>query len=247
MFGVPWHDRVILGTTDIPVKDFVLEPKALSEEVDFILETAGRYLEKKPERKDVLSVFAGLRPLAAPRRNADGARTKEISRRHKLIVSESGLVTITGGKWTTYRQMAKETLDLAVKSNGLEFRSCKTAHLKIHGYVRDPDRTKWMHIYGSDQAEILKLQEENPAFAEKIDENYDFTVAEVVWAVRKEMARTIDDVLARRIRILFLDARTSIKMAPKVATIMAAELKKDSDWEKQQIEDYSEIASSYIL
>jgi len=247
MFGVPWHDRVILGTTDIPVKDFVLEPKALKEEVDFILETAGRYLEKKPERKDVLCVFAGLRPLAAPRRNANGAGTKEISRRHKLIVSSSGLVTITGGKWTTYRQMAKETLDLALKSNGLDFRPCRTAHLKIHGYIKNPDRSQWMHIYGSDQADILKLQQENQAYAEKLDERYDFTVAEVVWAVRKEMARTVDDVLARRLRILFLDARASVEMARKVASVMAAELKKDADWEKQQVKDYCEIAGSYIL
>ena len=118
MFGVPWHDRVILGTTDIPVEEFVLEPRALNEEVDFILETAGRYLDKKPERKDVLCVFAGLRPLAAPRKNANGAKTKEISRRHKLILSPSGLVTITGGKWTTYRRMAKETLEMALKSVG---------------------------------------------------------------------------------------------------------------------------------
>jgi glycerol-3-phosphate dehydrogenase len=247
MFGVPWHDRVILGTTDIPVNEFVLEPKALKEEVDFILETAGRYLEKKPERKDVLCVFAGLRPLAAPKKNADGAKTREISRRHKLVVSPSGLVTITGGKWTTYRQMAKETLDLALRSNGLNFRPCRTTHLRIHGYIKNPDRSKWMHIYGSDEAEILKLQEENAAFTEKLDERYDFTVAEVVWAVRKEMARTIDDVLARRLRILFLDARVSIEMAPKVASIMAAELKRNSDWERQQVKEYGEIASSYIL
>lgn len=247
MFGVPWHDRVILGTTDIPVNEFVLEPKALKEEVDFILETAGRYLEKKPERKDVLCVFAGLRPLAAPKKNADGAKTREISRRHKLVVSPSGLVTITGGKWTTYRQMAKETIDLALKTNGINFRPCRTAHLRIHGYIKNPDRSQWMHIYGSDEAEILKLQEENAAFAEKLDERYDFTVAEVVWAVRKEMARTIDDVLARRLRILFLDARVSIEMAPKVASILAVELKRNSDWERQQVKEYGEIASSYIL
>lgn len=247
MFGVPWHDRVILGTTDIPVKDFVLEPKALKEEVDFILETAGRYLGKKPERKDVLCVFAGLRPLAAPRRNADEKKTKEISRRHKLIISPSGLVTITGGKWTTYRQMAKETLDLALKSNGMEFRPCKTASLKIHGYLKKPDRSQWMHIYGSDQDEIIKLKHENPSFAERLDKRYDFTVAEVIWAVRKEMARTIDDVLARRLRILFLDARASVEMATKVASIMATELKRDQDWEQEQVNDYKEIAGSYII
>jgi len=247
MFGVPWHGRVILGTTDVPVKEFMLEPRALEEEVDFILETAGRYLEKKPERKDVLCVFAGLRPLAAPKKNSGAAKTKEISRRHKLIISESGLVTITGGKWTTYRQMAKETLDLALKANGMEPGVCNTSTQRIHGYVSNPDHSKRTHIYGSDLPEIMKLMTENPEYAEKLDERFDFTVAEVVWAVRKEMARTIDDVLARRLRILYLDARASVSMAPKVASVMAAELNRDIEWEIQQVSEYNAIASGYLL
>lgn len=247
MFGVPWHNRVILGTTDTPVKNFVLEPKALDEEIDFILETAGRYLVKKPQRKDVLCVFAGLRPLAAPRNNAEETKTKEISRSHKLLVSESGLVTITGGKWTTYRFMAEETVNLAVKTKRLPFKSCQTKNLRIHGYLENPDRSDHLYIYGSDQEEILQLQKEDPAYAEKLHENFDFTVAEVVWAVRKEMARTIDDVCARRVRALFLDAKASIVMAPKVASIMAKELKKDKNWEALQVRDYTEMAKSYVL
>ncbi len=247
MFGVPWHNRVILGTTDIPVKEFVLEPKAFQEEVDFILETAGRYLAKKPERKDVLCVFAGLRPLAAQKNHDDTAKTKEISRSHKLVASPSGLVTITGGKWTTYRQMAEDTVDLAIKTRGLPFRPCKTRNLKIHGYRENPDRSNWLYVYGSDQHEILMLQNENPDYREKLHENFDFTVSEVVWAVRKEMARTIDDVLARRIRVLFLDARASVAMAPRVARIMADELRKDESWEKEQVRKYNEMARSYIL
>lgn len=202
MFGVPWHNRVILGTTDTPVDHFVLEPKALQDEVDFILETAGRYLTRKPKREDVLCVFAGLRPLAAPQKHADQTKTKEISRSHKLIASDSDLITITGGKWTTYRIMAEETVDLAVKKKKLQQRPCKTKNLKIHGYRENPDYSNWLYVYGSDQDEILRLQKENPEYAQKLIEDYDFTVGEVIWAVRNEMARTIDDVLARRVRIL---------------------------------------------
>ncbi|MFZ2287481.1 MAG: glycerol-3-phosphate dehydrogenase/oxidase, partial [Bacteroidales bacterium] len=227
MFGVPWHNRVILGTTDIPVKEFVLEPKALDEEVDFILETAGRFLTKKPKRSDVLCVFAGLRPLAAPKNGGEGAKTKEISRSHKMLVSPSGLVTITGGKWTTYRKMAEETVDTAVRTKKLPFRECLTKNLKIHGYLENPDRNDRMYIYGSDLDGILKLQKENPAFTERLDGNTEFTVSEVVWAARSEMARTVDDVLARRVRVLYLDARASVAMAPKVASVLAAELGRD--------------------
>jgi len=247
MFGVPWHNRVILGTTDIPVKEFVLEPKALEEEVDFILETAGRFLTKKPQRSDVLCVFAGLRPLAAPRNGGEGARTKEISRSHKLLVSTSGLVTITGGKWTTYRKMAEETINVAIRTARLPFRVCRTKNLKIHGYLENPDTNDRMYIYGSDLDGIMKMLNENLAYAERLDGTTDFTVGEVVWAARKEMARTVDDVLARRVRVLYLDARASIALAPKVASVLAAELGRDKSWEQAQVKEYTAMAKAYIL
>ena len=247
MFGVPWHNRVILGTTDVPVKEFVLEPKALDEEVDFILETAGRYLEKKPQRSDVLCVFAGLRPLAAPKHGSDGTKTKEISRSHKMVVSPSGLVTITGGKWTTYRKMAEDTVNAGIKAGKLPFRECRTRNLKIHGYHENPDRTNRMYIYGSDLDELMQMQRENPGWAEKLDGGSDFTAGEVIWAVRKEMARTVDDVLARRVRVLYLDARHSIALAPKVAGIMAIELGRDKDWVHQQVEEYTAMAKGYVM
>ncbi|MEA4903708.1 MAG: glycerol-3-phosphate dehydrogenase/oxidase [Petrimonas sp.] len=247
MFGVPWHNRVILGTTDTPVKEFVLEPKALEEEVDFILETAGRYLTKKPQRKDVLCVFAGLRPLAAPQKHADETKTKEISRSHKLLASDSGLITITGGKWTTYRLMAEETVNLAIKTRGLEYKPCKTKNLKIHGYKKDPERNNHLYIYGSDQDYIIQLQKSNPEYAQKLHQKMDFTVAEVVWAVQKEMACTVDDVLSRRVRALFMDARLSIEMAPTVASIMAKELKKDKKWEEEQVREYISLAKNYFF
>ncbi len=247
MFGVPWHDRVILGTTDIPVKEFVLEPKALDEEVDFILETAGRYLARKPQRSDVLCVFAGLRPLAAPKHGTDGTKTKEISRSHKMLVSASGLVTITGGKWTTYRKMAEDTVNAAVKTKKLPLKECRTKKLKIHGYLENPGREDRMYIYGSDREAILKMQKDNPAYAEKIGDGADNTVGEVVWAVRREMARTVDDVLARRVRVLYLDAKASIVLAPKVASIMAEELGRDKKWEQQQVKEFTEMARGYVL
>jgi len=247
MFGVPWHNRVILGTTDVPVKEFVLEPKALDEEVDFILETAGRYLEKKPQRSDVLCVFAGLRPLAAPKHGSDDAKTKEISRSHKLVVSPSGLVTITGGKWTTYRKMAEDTVNAGIKARKLPFSKCRTKDLRIHGYMKNPDRSDRKYIYGSDLREIEKMYSENPVWAEKLNGESDFTVGEVIWAVQKEMARTVDDVLARRVRVLYLDARKSIALAPRVAEIMAAELGKDKEWIRRQVEEYTEMAKAYVM
>jgi glycerol-3-phosphate dehydrogenase len=247
MFGVPWHNRVILGTTDVPVKEFVLEPKALDEEVDFILETAGRYLKKKPKRSDVLCVFAGLRPLAAPKHDSDSAKTKEISRSHKLVVAPSGLVTITGGKWTTYRKMAEDTVNAGIKTGKLPFRECRTRNLKIHGYLENPDRSDRRYIYGSDLKEIEKIQKDNPSWTEKLNGKTDFTAGEVIWAVRKEMARTVDDVLARRVRVLYLDARQSIALAPKVAEIMAAELGRDKNWVQQQVEEYTEMAKGYVM
>ena len=247
MFGVPWHNRVILGTTDIPVEEFVLEPKALDEEVDFILETAGRYLEKKPQRSDVLCVFAGLRPLAAPKEGGDNTKTKEISRSHKWLVSQSGMITITGGKWTTYRKMAEDTVNAAIKTKKLPSRRSRTRDLKIHGYLENPDRNDRMYIYGSDHDEILKIQQENPLYAGKLDNGLEFTVAEIVWAVRKEMARTVDDVLARRVRVLYLDARASIRLAPRTASIMAAELGRDRSWEEQQVKEFTEMAQGYVI
>lgn len=247
LFGVPWHDKVVLGTTDTPLKEFVLEPQALEEEIDFILKTAGQYLAKQPRREDVLSVFAGLRPLAAPKSNADESKTKEISRSHKIVVSESGLITITGGKWTTYRDMAEDVVNRAIAEANLPVRECKTRELRIHGYKENVDRSDFNYVYGSDLEKIKKLQNESPELAGKLHPDYDYTGAEVVWAVREEMALTVEDVLARRLRALFLDARAAIDMAPGVARIMAGEMKKDAEWVSSQVSDFTEIARHYLL
>ncbi|GBG96283.1 glycerol-3-phosphate dehydrogenase/oxidase [Lactococcus termiticola] len=249
LFCVPWHNKVILGTTDTPLTEFILEPRPLEEEIDFILETAGQYLAKKPERKDVLSAYAGLRPLAAPKEGADPNKTKEISRSHKLFINDSGLITITGGKWTTYRQMAEETIDLAISKAGLPQKPCVTREMKIHGYkpTTDSERQDWIYVYGSDAEKIQALANEKPELAEKIHPNFEFTGAEVVWAAREEMATSVEDVLARRIRGLFLDARASKEMAYKVADILAQEWDKNEAWKTQQISEYMALADGYIL
>lgn len=245
LFALPWHGKLLVGTTDTPLDEHRLEPVALEEEVDFVMRTISKYLTRAPSRRDVLSVFAGLRPLAAPQEGA--VKTKEISRSHKLIVSESGLITITGGKWTTYRKMAEDTVDRAIESAGLESRASTTEDLSIHGNTPQVDRNNHLYVYGSDLAAILELTKENPEWAQKLHPDYEYIKAEVIWAVRNEMARTVEDVLARRVRMLFLDARAAIVTAPSVAHLLAIELNKDESWEKKQVAEFISVAKGYLL
>ena len=243
LFLVPWHGRVVVGTTDTPIKEESLEPIALEEEIEFILNTAARYLKKAPKRSDVLSVFAGLRPLAAA---AEGKKTKEISRSHKIFEANSGLFTMVGGKWTTYRKMGEDLVNKAEKRNGWSHIPTKTKHLKIHGYKENVNHSNPLYFYGSDQEGILKLSKEE-GMREELSSSLGIMKAQVVWAVRHEMARTVEDVLARRVRCQLLDAKESIKMAPKVASVMAAELGKDNAWEEQQVAEYVKVTMNYIL
>jgi glycerol-3-phosphate dehydrogenase len=245
LFAVPWHGKVIVGTTDTPLKEISLEPRALEEEIEFILETAAQYLEKDPARSDVLSVFAGLRPLAAP--DGEDTATKEISRSHKLVVSLSGLVTITGGKWTTYRKMAQDTMDKAAMIAGLEDRKCVTRHMPIHGFVKHLDFSDHLYIYGADRVALKALIASNPELGERLDPALPYLKVEVVWAVRHEMARTLEDVLARRTRALLLDARVSMKIAERTARIMATELNWNRNHEQAQVSTYMDLAEGYIL
>ncbi len=245
LFLVPWHNRVIVGTTDTLLDSHSLEPKPLDSEIDFIISTANNYLTKEVHKEDVLSIYAGLRPLAAPKDKSE--KTKEISRSHKIIVSESGLITITGGKWTTYRRMAQDTLNKAIVLGKLPNKPCKTKNLRIHGATNDVDLSNHLYIYGTDQKFIEQLIIENPKLAEKLHPRLEFIKAEVVWAIRNEMARTIEDILARRVRILFLDAKAAIEIAPTIGAILAEELNKTKDWQQQQISDFSKIANQYVI
>jgi len=245
LFAVPWHDKLVIGTTDTPLTQHSLEPVALEEEIEFVMRTADQYLTKAPTKKDVLSMFAGLRPLAAPQ---DGsAKTKEISRSHKIFVADSGLITITGGKWTTYRRMAEDTVNKAIEVGKLVSKPVKTKDLPIHGSTADVDRKNHLYVYGTDRQALLALVNENKSWGEKLDPRAEYIAAEVIWAVRHEMARTVEDVLARRVRILFLDARMAIDVAPKVAALMATELQKDAQWETEQVTTFRAMAKSYLL
>lgn len=240
LFAVPWHNYVIVGTTDTPIETETLEPIPLKSEINFILETLNQYSKKTATEQDVLSIYAGLRPLVLPENKNLG--TKEISRDHKILVSNSNLITITGGKWTTYRKMAKDTIDLAIKLNNLNGGSCVTESLKLHGYTQQSTT-----VYGSDEAKITALKESKPELNELLHPDFIFTVADVVWAVRFEMARTVDDILARRLRILFLNAKIAVQLAPTIASLMAVELQRDADWETLQVENFNEIAQNYMI
>ncbi|MEG1635401.1 MAG: glycerol-3-phosphate dehydrogenase C-terminal domain-containing protein [Rikenellaceae bacterium] len=245
LFAVPWHNKVVIGTTDTVREHPQLEPVALEEEVDFILRTAERYTENKILRSQVLSVFAGLRPLAAPK--TDGGSTKEISRRHKIIVSASKLITITGGKWTTYRRMAQDTIDEAIKISLLEPSECVSSTLKIHGHKPTSSFSDWFYVYGSDGDAIKEMIADNPQLGERLHPDYEFLTAEIIWSVRNEMALTIEDILARRLRLLFIDARAAQQVAPKVAEVMALEMGKDKLWIESQLSEFMTISKHFIL
>lgn len=246
LFAVPWHNKVIVGTTDIPKDKAVIEPKATDDEVDFILETASRYLEGKPTRVDVKSVFAGLRPLAAPKKGTDG-KTKEISRKHKIVVSSSNLVSIIGGKWTTYREMGEDAVNKLAAIAHLAKSKSITEKLHIHGYKQDVDYDNYLYFYGSDAVEVEKLISLNPELKEWVSKSLKINKAQVFWAVKNEYARTIDDVLARRTRALFLDAKESIRMAPIVADIIAQQLGYDNEWKTVEVQKFNELAQGYLL
>jgi glycerol-3-phosphate dehydrogenase len=244
LFAIPWHQRIVVGTTDTPVADAPLEPRPLPEELEFLLVHAARYLREDPGPEDVLSTFAGVRPLVG---NLSDQRSAAIARDHTLLISSSGLVTITGGKWTTYRKMAQDTVDHAAVLAALPERATPTEELPLHGYHPESDRLEHLAPYGADAESLRALGERAPALAELLHPRLPYVAAEVVWAVRQEMARGVEDVLARRTRALLLDARASIETAPRVAELMAAELGRDRGWCDEQTRSYEALARGYLV
>lgn len=242
LFAVPWHDCVVVGTTDTPIHEKSLEPKALPEEIEFIMAHAAKYLTKNPTPEDVLSIFAGLRPLVQG--GKDPSDTKAISRDHSFLISESGLVTITGGKWTTYRKMAEDVIDQAEMIAGIDSKPCTTHDLHLHGWCNQAPPPELSHLasYGADAQAIAAINQ-----PQKVHPELPLTVAEVRWHARHEMARCVEDVLARRSRSLILNARKTIEAAPKVAAILAEELGRDTAWCDQQIKAFTQLASSYVF
>jgi glycerol-3-phosphate dehydrogenase len=247
LFAIPWHDRTLIGTTDTPVSEPQLEPRPLEEELDFLLTHAVRYLTKDPRRSDILSAFAGLRPLIRA-----GKDTASTPRDHSVLMSASGLITVTGGKWTTYRKMAQDTIEQAILVAGLEERPCPTANLSLHGTVpgrraRPPGDADPWSTYGADAVTLQSMAKSDPALNERLHPKLSCRKAEVVWGVRQEMARTVEDVLARRTRALLLDARASTEAAPEVAALMARELGRDEAWIAAQVRAYRDLARGYVV
>ena len=246
LFIIPWHDKVIAGTTDTLIKKPKIEPVAQQAEIDFILETINLFLNKEARRSDVLSVFSGLRPLAKPK--GDEVSTKEVSRSHKIIFN-GNLVSIIGGKWTTYRKMAEDLLNKVTDHFDLERSACVTRNLSLHGNLRAgqfPENSH-LYIYGSQIEAYRAFEKQQSERGQKLHPNHPYTVGQVIWAVEEEMARTVEDFLARRIRLLLLDALAASDIAPKVADVMGNLLEKDDTWKEAQIKSFQELARMYVI
>lgn len=245
LFAVPWHGRIIVGTTDTEIKDVSLEPRAQEDEIEFLLEHAAIYLDRDPKREDVLSMYCGIRPLV---RSPGDKGTAALARDHVLMISESNLVSITGGKWTTYRKMAEDTVDAAALVAGLEERPSRTKTMRLHGWVKTPPETDGLlSLYGSDGPAVRRVMKEKPGWDEPLHPELPYFVGEVAWGARREMARTVEDVLARRTRSLLLNAKASVAAAPKVAEILAAELGHDQAWQEGQVAEFEALARGYML
>jgi glycerol-3-phosphate dehydrogenase len=242
LFAVPWHNRIITGTTDTPVTSILEEPAPLESEVEFVLEHVSRYFSKEPRLEDVRSMFAGLRPLV----KSTAKRTAEISRDHSIVVSSSGLISILGGKWTTYRKMSEDVVDLAVKRSGMAWVNCKTKELSIHGNQQPSNEENTDYYYGTDSEIVRNLCRDNNEFDVQLHPRLPYKVADVVHAVRNELAVTVEDVLSRRTRALLLDAEAAIAMAPAVAKWMANELSETEDWQSAQVSAFIRIARQYL-
>jgi glycerol-3-phosphate dehydrogenase len=245
LFAIPWHEHTVVGTTDTPIQEPSYNPLPFEEEVEFVLETAAQYLSRPPKRSDVLSVYVGIRPLV--KANGDSSKTSSLSRDHTIRVDNSGLLTIVGGKWTTYRHMAEDCVDHAVTLGELPDVPSKTHDLRIHGYKQGVESLTALGVYGSDGDAILALAAADERLGQRLHPALPYIAAEVVWAVREEMARTLDDVLSRRTRALFLNARAAMEMAPAVARLMAQELGTGEDWIEQQLQQFNDEAGKYLL
>lgn len=243
IFMVPWRHRVLVGTTDTPLDSPDMDPLPLEGEIDFLLKHAGRYLSRAPARTDVLSAFAGIRPLIS---GDTSVRTSSLSRSHHLAISKSGLISIAGGKWTTFRKMAEDTVTQAALFAGLPQRPCPTADLRLHGWTDQVEANNHLDAFGSDKAEVLGLGRENPELLDPLHPSLPYLKAEVVYGVRQEWAQTVYDVLAHRTRALILDARASMDIAPEVARIMATELGYGSTWEQAQVQAFRRTARGFL-
>lgn len=243
LFAIPWHGQLLVGTTETPLSETLADPLPQEQEIDFLLENAGRYIAPAPTRADIRGVYAGIRPLVRPQ---SAKKSADVSRSHTIEVANSGLVTITGGKWTTYRKMAADTVTRAAATAGLPTRRSITESLPIHGYHLNPHLFGNLASYGSDALGIIDLQRSLPDGREHLTDDSTITKAEVLWAVRHEMARTVEDVLARRTRALFLNATDAAQLSAPVAQVMAEELDHDGRWQRSQIEQIRSLSDRLL-
>ncbi|MBK8978847.1 MAG: glycerol-3-phosphate dehydrogenase/oxidase [Planctomycetes bacterium] len=243
LFAIPWHGHALVGTTDTPIERAVMEPAAREDEVQFVLGTAQRYLATDPTRADVKALFVGIRPLV---RAGAGVSTAQLSRDHTIHIGRSGLVTIVGGKWTTYRNMAEDVVDHVATLAQLDERPCTTRRLRVHGYHAHGERFGDLAAWGSDAPLIDDLVRAEPELGDVVVPGLPYRFAQVVFAVRTEMARTVEDVLSRRIRALLLDARGAVAASPRVAALVARELGRDADWCEQQVRSFATLARHYL-
>jgi glycerol-3-phosphate dehydrogenase len=246
LFAIPWHEHTVVGTTDTPIDQASYEPLPFEQEIEFVLETAGEYLSRPPKREDVLSVYVGIRPLVKAA-GSEGGKTSVLSRDHTIHIDQSGLLTIVGGKWTTYRHMAEDTVNHAITLGKLEERPCVTHNLPIHGYLTGVDPHGDLWVYGADADKIREIANGSEELSRQLHPDLPYIAAEVVWAAREEMARSLEDVLARRTRALFLNAHAAIAMAPQVATLLARELNRDQSWADAEVVRFTELAAQYTL
>jgi glycerol-3-phosphate dehydrogenase len=247
LFAIPWHGATLVGTTDEPVNAAPVEPRALAQERAFLMEHITRYFHRRPQPDEILSVWSGLRPLV---RKA-GVKTAKLSRDHTILVSASGLITITGGKWTTYRRMGQDTIDRAQQVASLAKRPSQTVNLKLHGFALESSAaSEWERQYGADLPLLCELARGNGSPNRDLDAllhpRLPFRRREVIWAARYEMARTVEDVLARRTRALFLDARAAMEAAPAVADLLAAELERSDAWKACDLKSFLGVAKGYL-
>ncbi len=244
LFAIPWHNALLVGTTAVPVESKSPEPRALPEEKKFLRDYIARYLGRAPRPEEILSVWSGLRPLVRKL----GVATSKLSRDHTILVSSSGLITVTGGKWTTYRRMGQDAIDRAALVAALPKARSRTLELKLHGWTEDATtaNSAWDSVYGSDLRPLRALSSQDASLDALLHPRLPFRLREVVWAARYEMARTVEDVLARRTRALFLDARAAIETAPTVAELLGRELHRSEAWKTNHLQAFKEIAKGYI-
>jgi glycerol-3-phosphate dehydrogenase len=246
LFAIPWHQHTVIGTTDTPIEHASYEPLPFEQEIEFVLETASEYLSHPPTREDVLSVYVGIRPLVKAA-GSDIGKTSALSRDHTIHIDPSGLLTIVGGKWTTYRRMAEDTVNHAITLGKLPDKPCATEALRIHGYRENVDQLEHLWVYGSDAEYIRRIAGESEEMAQRLHPDLPYIAAEIVWAAKMEMARSVEDVLARRTRALFLNAHAAIAMAPRVSALLAAELRRDQAWADAEVKSFTQLAMQYTL